>query len=70
MPKIAKNITIDKRTGRIMVDGEEFPWFVRDDASVYGLSRDDMLSVSISILTDDVTIIPTKWVDVPTESVS
>lgn len=59
-PQLANEVTIDKRDGHLLVNGEEFPWFVGDDITIDGLSSRDMTSVNISVLTKRVTVIPLK----------
>jgi hypothetical protein len=60
MPEIASNITIDKNVGRLLINGEEFPYYVGDSISVDGLTGRHVTEVNISILTKRVTVIPLK----------
>lgn len=60
MPELASNITIDKKTGTVSIDGQEFPWFFEDSPSIYGLGKMDMITVNISVLTRNVTVLPLR----------
>lgn len=65
--RIAENITLDREKGDIWIDGQRLPWYVRENVGITGLRHDDLPSVEVSILCDNVHVIDSldddiKWI--------
>ena len=60
MPDIAKLVTLDLTTKKLFVDGVEFPWYISEEGPTFGPVTDprDACRVTLTILADDVEIIP------------
>ena len=62
MAELASNVTVDLRTGKVYIDGEELPWEISADTgvtiSVADPKSPDVHAVVIGILADDVKVIP------------
>jgi hypothetical protein len=54
---IAESITLDRDKGDIWIDGFQLPWFVRDNVRFTAGGSDDIPSVEVSILCDNVHVI-------------
>ena len=57
MTRICHEIVIDKDAREVRLDGLPFPYWVLDDVEVSGTSRDEMPTVGLSVLANNVTII-------------
>lgn len=57
--KLAKSIVIDKRAGKVLIDGEEFGFHVRPEVEVSASFRRGIPSeVTLTVFADSVEIIP------------
>lgn len=56
MPKLAEHIHIDEIAGKILIDGEEFPYFINESGpEVEQILEDGFSSVTIPVLVNKVT---------------
>lgn len=62
MPGLAKKITIDRKRKRVLIDGEEFPYFVSEDGPQVedACNANAVPVVMLPVLAADVEIIPEK----------
>lgn len=62
MPELANKVTIDSRTGKVYIDGQELPWEISAETGVTISVADPkgpgVSTVVIGILADDVEVIP------------
>lgn len=60
MPNLPNLITIDRKQQKVLVDGDEFPWFITEDGpTVEGADNpEEVTTVTVSIFTDEVEEIP------------
>ncbi|MEV6432589.1 hypothetical protein [Nocardia sp. NPDC051463] len=60
MPDIAKLVTLDLAAKKLYIDGAEFPWWISEEGPTFGPLTDprDVRRVTLTILADDVEIIP------------
>lgn len=61
MPEFPKRITVRRRGlngAKILIDGQEFPWYISSDGvTIPNVSRDGIPSIVIEILADCVDVI-------------
>ena len=58
---LAEDITIDRRTGALLINGEEFPYFVGEDIGIDRLDANPrVFTVNVSIMTERVRFIPAE----------
>lgn len=62
MPEIAKNVVVDLASGRVSVDGQEFPWYLSADETldVVNIGENDFPVVHLPVLASSVTVLPRK----------
>ncbi len=58
MPELAKHIEVVAETGKrstLVIDGEEFPWYIAADGVATCVSKDGPPAITITILADRVS---------------
>jgi len=54
--KLAKNVTIDRKSGVVTIDGEELGFYLADEQ--FDISADTVSVVRLPILAESVTVLP------------
>jgi len=60
MPDLAKLVTLDLSQKKLYIDGVEFPWLISQEGPTFNALADpgDVRRVTVTILADDVQVIP------------
>jgi hypothetical protein len=60
MPKLPKTAVLDLRCNKLLIDGEEFPWYITEDGvDVAGLIGNHTIpALSFTIFAETVDVIP------------
>lgn len=68
MPSLPNRITIDRAQHKVLIDGQEFPWFIEEGGpTIDGIDNANAAPVVwLPVLTKDIEVIPVVW-PVPAE---